>query len=356
MTSEQRKIAFVALGKEIQASLNPNTPQDELNVRQVQLRTIIERIHTNNGWFTEENVKNVLLNISSMLAEEAMNEWISNYDLPDNDEESLLTVGVVMAGNIPAVGFHDFLCILMAGGCVKAKLSSSDAVLIPALAAMLLAIEPEFATRISFTEDRLLEIEAIIATGSNNSSRYFDYYFSRFPNIIRKNRTSVAVITGNEDADELKLLFNDIFQYFGQGCRSVSKLFVPADYDLIPFLNAAKGWEHTAENKKYFNNYEYNKAIYLVNSIPHFDNGFLLMKEDESFHSPVSVLFYERYDKLKDVKDKLELNNEILQCVVSSSLEGVKTVPFGCSQSPKLNDYADGIDTMNFLLLQKVAK
>ncbi len=321
MTLEQRKLAFVELGKEIRASLDQSQSSENLTIRQQQLRTLCERIHLSNGWFTEENVNTALENISEMLTKKAINDWLGSYNLIENEDETLKTIGVVMAGNIPAVGFHDFLCVLISGNVIKAKLSSSDNILIPALAAMLVGIEPKFADRIIFTEDRLTSIDAIIATGSNNSSRYFDFYFSRFPNIIRKNRTSVAILTGKESPSDIQNLYNDVFKYYGLGCRNVSKIFIPFDYDLIAMLNGATGWERVAENKKYFNNYEYNKAIYLVNNVPHFDNGFLLLKEDDSFHSPVSVVLYERYHQIDDVIENLKDRSTEIQCIISFQLK-----------------------------------
>lgn len=349
MTLKQRIHAFVELGKEIRTSLDQSQTSDKLTIRQQQLRTLSERIHLSNGWFTEENVKSALTNISEMIDEKALNGWLDSYNFIEKEKENLKTVGVVMAGNIPAVGFHDLLCVLISGNKIKAKLSSSDNILIPALAAMLVGIQPDFSDRIIFTEERLVSIDAIIATGSNNSSRYFEFYFSRFPNIIRKNRTSVAILTGKESSTDIRNLYDDIFKYYGLGCRNVSKIFIPYDYDLIALLNASVGWERVAENKKYFNNYEYNKAIYLVNSIPHFDNGFLLMKEDNSFHSPVSVVFYEKYHQVDDVFEILKDKQSEIQCIISHSIKNLDSVPFGSSQKPTVKDYADGLDTMQFL-------
>jgi len=254
-----------------------------------------------------------------------------------------------MAGNIPAVGFHDFLCILLSGNCVSAKLSSDDLVLIPALAAMLCAIEPEFTSRINFTQERLPKIDAIIATGSNNSSRYFEYYFSKYPNIIRKNRTSVAVLTGNESRSELSALGQDIFRYFGLGCRNVSFLYVPNDFKPDAFYEAIEGWNVLSLHKKYLNNYEYSKAIYLVNAVPHFDNNFLLLREDDSLHSPLAVIHFKRYVDMDVLKMELKEKQDQIQCIVASPLSGLSNIEFGNSQNPGPADYADQIDTMKFL-------
>ena len=350
MTLEQRKQAFVKLGYEIQSVLDDSISVDILNVRQKQFRELIERIHLSNGWFSADNVRFALQGIADMLRDSSLEGWLNNYPKIQEGNEPLKTVGVVMAGNIPAVGFHDFMSILISGNRIKAKLSSSDILLIPALAAMLCAIEPAFIDRIIFTEERLLEIDAIIATGSNNTSRYFEYYFSKYPHIIRKNRTSVAIITGEETKEELIALFDDVFRYFGQGCRNVTKIYVPQDYDLIRILEIESSWFGIINNKKYVNNYEYNKAIYLVNSIAHYDNGVLLVKEDESLHAPIGVLFAERYSDLNTLMASLEEKKESLQCMIASPKAMIpNTLAFGSSQKPAVDDYADGVDTLAFL-------
>jgi len=349
MTLEQRKQAFVKLGEEIRISLNFEIDAETLHIRQRQLRELSERVHLSNPWFTDKQVNNALSGIAEMLEKNSLEQWLSAYDIPQ-EITSPKIVGVVMAGNIPAVGFHDFLCILISGNRILAKLSSGDTVLIPALAAMLCGIEPRFADLINFTNERLRTIDAIIATGSDNSSRYFEFYFAKYPNIIRKNRTSVAILNGAESETEYKAVFEDIFQYFGQGCRSVSKLFIPEEFDMIRFLDASAGWNEIALHNKYLNNYEYNKAIYLVNGVAHYDTGFLLLKEDDSFHSPIGVIYYEKYDNVDALKLKLEQMQDKLQCTVASPLSGIKSIPFGTSQKPGPADYADGVDTLEFLI------
>lgn len=346
MTSEQRISAFIQLGTEIYQTFH--APESELNIRQQQLLQLSDRMHHSNGWFTFENTKHALLGISFMLKEENIRPWWNQY-ADQFPQEKLHAVGVIMAGNIPAVGFHDFMCVLLSGNKLQAKLSSSDLVLIPALAAMLCAIQPEFADRIIFTEERLPKIDAIIATGSNNSSRYFDYYFSKYPNIIRKNRTSVAVLTGAESHQELQALCEDVFRYFGLGCRNVTCLFVPQDFKPDPFYEAAEDWADLFNHQKYNNNYTYNKSVYLVNSIPHFDNNFLILREDESLHPPVGVINFVRYSDIDTVKTLLETRKAEIQCVVASPLSGVPSIPFGTSQNPGPGDYADGVDTLAFL-------
>ena len=230
-----------------------------------------------------------------------------------------------------------------------AKLSSNDKQLLPFLAQYLISIEPEFKNLIEFTEGRLTNFDAVIATGSDNTARYFEYYFSKYPNIIRKNRNSVAVLTGDETKEEMELLADDIFRYFGLGCRNVSKIFFPEKYDFDKFFNGMFSWKHVINNHKYINNYDYNKAVYLMSNIKLLDNEYLLLKEDTGYSSPISVTFYETYANLEDVKKKLEEEADKIQAIVSNI--GIDNeIPFGTAQNPELWDYADGVDTVDFLL------
>jgi hypothetical protein len=255
-----------------------------------------------------------------------------------------------MAGNIPMVGLHDFITVLISGNKALVKLSSNDNGLLPYLSEYLIHVAPDFKNFIEFTDERLINFDAVIATGSNNTARYFDYYFGKYPNIIRKNRNSVAVLTGKENEDQLKDLAIDVFRYFGLGCRNVSKLYVPRDYNFDAFFNAVYSWKHVISHNKYMNNYDYNKAVYLMSVDKNLlDNEFLLLKESSDFSSPIAVLFYEYYDSLKDLKQNLSSQDENIQTVVSSS--GIeREIPFGSSQSPELWDYADNIDTLEFLI------
>ncbi len=331
---------FTELGKFLR---DPNTYQRK---NETDTETIVRRAKAENGWFTEENIKFALESWGNALTEKNLRKWVSNYEMGKNAPK---TVGIIMAGNIPLVGFHDFLSVLITGNKVLAKLSSTDKVLLPFLAEYLISIEPKFKSYIGFTEERLESFDAIIATGSNNTSRYFDYYFGKYPNIIRKNRNSIAVLTGEETAAELKLLANDIFRYFGLGCRNVSKLYVPEDYDFTAFFEAIFSWKDIVHNNKYINNYDYNKAIYLMDSLPLLGNEFLLLKEDRGFSSPIAVVFYEKYGSLESVENAVKEHSENLQCVVSRA--GVlHEIPFGKTQSPDLWDYADHVDTVDFLL------
>jgi len=253
-----------------------------------------------------------------------------------------------MAGNIPLVGFHDFLTVLVAGHTVLVKQSSNDKHLLPFLAKYLEHIDPYFKDKITFTEDKLADFDAVIATGSNNTARYFEYYFKNKPNIIRKSRNSVAVLTGRESDLELKKLSNDVFNYFGLGCRSVSKLYVPKGYHFDAFFNGMYNQREIINNAKYANNYDYNKAVYLMSEFDLLENGFLMIKEDESYSSPIATVFYEYYEDARLLKNKLEADSDKIQCIVSNGFIA-NEIAFGETQQPQLWDYADGINTLDFL-------
>ena len=308
---------------------------------------VIDLAQQQNGWFTKENILFSLNEWGKSLTDENIRTWLANYDIQEVGTPK--TVGIVMAGNIPLVGFHDFMCVLLSGHKVLAKLSSNDKVLLPFLAKYLIQKEPSLSTRIQFVEGKMEGFDAVIATGSNNTSRYFEYYFGKKPNIIRRNRNSVAIITGNENQEELETLGEDIFRYFGLGCRNVSKIFVPEEYDFEPFFNAIYLQKEIINHHKYANNYDYNKAVYLMSDLKILDNGFMVLKEDTSFSSPISVLFYEQYSSLEDLKKQLQEQEDQIQCVVSHR-PTLNEVGFGDTQKPKLHDYADGVDTLEFLL------
>ena len=316
----------------------------------LSLKELIEDSKNYNGWFDANMVRHMLVAIGESLQEESLKKWLEPYSVELEKNKGEKIVGVVMAGNIPAVGFHDFLTVLISGNKLMGKLSGDDNKILPALAGLLVKIEPGFSDYIHFTEDRLSEFDAIIATGSSNTSRYFDYYFGKYPNIIRKNRNGIAVLTDEEDTSHFEGLADDIFLYYGLGCRNVSKLYVPENYDFQPLLNVLSARNKIAENHKYFNNYEYSKAIYLVNGKLHFDTGNLLLLENDQVASPVSVINYEYYNHIGLLRKKIDLHASDIQCVVSESDKLGTVVPFGKSQQPGLWDYADGVDTMRFLL------
>ncbi|UJH91821.1 acyl-CoA reductase [Antarcticibacterium sp. 1MA-6-2] len=347
MTIQQRKEHFIELGVFLNQFSNAGGavpagfPKNEKVFKALQEQ--IERAIHYNGWFTKENILFSLDQWSQALTEENINNWIAPYNFK---EEQLKTVAIIMAGNIPLVGFHDFLSVLISGNRLIAKQSSNDQKLLPLIAEYLYSLEPEYRNRISFTEGRLQNFDAVIATGSNNTARYFEYYFASKPSIIRKNRNSVAVLTGEESREQLEALGEDIFKYFGLGCRNVSKLYVPIGYDFDAFYKAIAPWERLLDHAKYANNYDYNKAVYLMSEFPFLDNGFLILKEDKNFGSPIATVFYEEYSNDASLKDLLQQNSENLQCVVSGDSV---SIDFGKSQQPGLSDFADNVDTLAFL-------
>ena len=309
------------------------------------LKHQIKLAQENNSWFTKDNILNSLESWSKSLNYNNLNNFTNSVNLNKINRK---TVAIVMAGNIPLVGFHDFLSVLISGHSVLVKQSSSDKHLLPFLAKYLEYTEESLKGKITFTEDKLSNFDAVIATGSNNTARYFEYYFKGKPNIIRKNRNSVAVITGKETIEDFEKLSDDIFQYFGLGCRSVSKLYVPKDYDFELFFNGMYNKKEIINNAKYANNYDYNKAVYLMSEFDLLENGFLMIKEDESYSSPIATIFYEYFDNEIDLKIKLHEDREKIQCVVAKGfLEN--EIAFGQTQHPKLTDYADGVNTLEFL-------
>ncbi|MGR3809647.1 acyl-CoA reductase [Jiulongibacter sp. NS-SX5] len=328
MTLEHRIIQFSKLGSYLLAPEN----QDEI-------KSWARRAKNENGWFTEDNVELSIHAIASQfLQKDALEKLADGVDITEPKK-----IGIVAAGNIPLVGFHDVLCVLLSGHEALLKLSSNDKILMISLLSKLTEIEPSFKEKLHIVE-RIKDADAYIATGSDNSSRYFDYYFGQKPSIIRKNRTSIAILNGNESGEDLRNLGNDIFRYFGLGCRNVSKVFVPKDYKFEPLFESIEYWNTIQLHHKYNNNYDYNKSIYLVNRDHHYDNGFLLLKEDPNLVSPLAVLFYETYTDQNELNDKIaELEGKI-QCIVGSG-----HLNFGESQTPGIMDFADGVNTMDFL-------
>lgn len=333
LTAEKLIIAFHKL------SIFLNQPDDEFN-------RVVDSSLNSNAWFQPEEVKRSLASLQEMLKRDALEKWFEQIKVT----ESPKTIGMILAGNIPMVGFHDILCVLATGNTALIKLSSSDNKLLPVILKQLISFEPALAERIIFAE-RLKDFDAIIATGSNNSSRYFDYYFGKVPNIIRKNRNSIAVLDGKESTEEIALLGHDIFDYFGLGCRNVSKIYLPEGYEIKNLFEPLEVFQPIINHFKYNNNYDYNKSIYLVNGEPHFDNGFVLLKEDKGLSSPLAVLYFEYYKNPEELKATLTEMEDQIQCVVSHTdlkLEN-DVVSFGQSQHPELWDYADNVNTISFL-------
>ncbi len=350
MTLTERKQAFIKLGEFISQFVD-NTPRQKENIPQNDsffegMLHQIKLAEEHNGWFTLDNIQFALKSWSGALTESSLNQWLSNYKFENNNPK---TVAIIMAGNIPLVGFHDFLSVLISGHNVLVKQSSKDKQLLPYLSKYLEHTSPEFIGKITFTNEKLVNFDAIIATGSDNTARYFEYYFKTKPHIIRKNRNSVAILSGNETESQLNALGEDIFRYYGLGCRNVSKLFVPKEYNFDQFYKAVYSWYYLVDKQKYANNYDYNKAVYLMSEFAFLDNGFFILKEDKNYSSPIATCFYEYYNSLDELKHKIENENESIQCVVASGFTK-NEVAFGKTQQPHLWEYADNIDTVDFLL------
>ncbi|MGX7668557.1 acyl-CoA reductase [Flavobacterium pedocola] len=349
MSQKEIIAAFIELGKFLQQfSENGNSKNSGVKNNDLfydDFIALIELSQSHNGWFTPEQVYFSINSWAEALTDENLTQWVSNYDFSNVQPK---TVGLILAGNIPLVGFHDFLSVLISGHNVMVKLSSNDQKLLPFLAKYLISAEPKLESRITFVEGKLENFDAVIATGSNNTARYFEYYFKDKPSIIRKNRNSAAVLNGSETKEDLSNLGEDIFRYFGLGCRNVSKLFVPKGYDFKLFFEAIYQYGDIIHYEKYANNYDYNKAVFLMSLFKLLDNEFLTLKEDTSYASPISSVFYEFYDDLQTVKERLKNDEDRIQCIVSNNLIE-DSIPFGKTQQPKLWDYADNVDTLTFL-------
>ena len=345
MTLKQREQAFVQLGLFINRHFsNQWLPKEErFHNDLIKLTTIS---FSYNGWFTPENVSQALKGLAIMLDEKSIAEFSKTIEDPKESK----TVAVIMAGNIPAVGFHDMLCVLLSGHNLLIKVSSDDPALIPFLTGMLIYFEKDFAPKINFSEGKLINFDAVIATGSDNTAKHFEYYFGKYPNIIRKNRTSIALLNGKETKEDLTKLGKDIFDYYGLGCRNVSKLFVAEGYKFDGLFEAIYEFKYVLDNKKYNNNYEYNRAIYLLDLIPFLDNNFLMIKDSTDLHAPTSVLFYETYTNEEQLVEKIKGLRENLQCIVSNfEIKGIQTIALGKSQEPSIFDFADNVNTLDFL-------
>jgi Acyl-CoA reductase (LuxC) len=311
-----------------------------------QLLAIFQKAEENNKWFTQANCQSALAGIMPWLDLQTLIDWTDRYEISDLPTGK--TIGLVMAGNIPLVGFHDLLCVLVSGHTAKIKLSSQDNVLLPYLLGILTGIDDRWVGRFSL-EDRLNNVDAVIATGSDNSARYFEYYFRHIPKIIRMNRTSVAVIMGEESEDEFKALAKDVFTYFGLGCRNISKLYVPSDFDFPNLIKSFGGYREIINHNKYGNNYDYQRAIRLISGKKFLDGEFFLLEDSTELVSPISVLFFEVYESVALLQEMLKAQENKIQCIVSAKGWFKGSLPFGEAQNPAINDYADNVDTMKFL-------
>lgn len=351
MNLSQRIEAFAKLGdffKQFSTLKMEKSESDEFNpILFDAFKMQINRASEFNGWFTKDNVLKAFESWSEALTIENLEKWTSTYEIVENRAPK--TIAIIMAGNIPLVGFHDFLTVLLSGNNALVKLSSNDKHFLPLIAKFLEYYHPYFKNKITFTEEKLTGFDAVIATGSNNTKRYFEYYFGKYPAIIRNSKNSAAILTGHETKQELEALGEDIFQYFGLGCRSVSKIFVPVNYNFDLLFNALLKFNDIVNVKKYENNYDYNKAIYLMSLFKIQDNGFVMLKEDPSYASPIATVFYEFYDSYENLLTKLDAEKDAIQCIVCNEND-LNFVKFGQTQHPKLWDYADGIDTFRFLL------
>lgn len=337
---------FVTLGRFIQNGCNNYaTPTSETHVK---FKNTVQRTTQHNPWFTQKNTLFALQQWATLLTQENLTHWLAPYTWPKNHTPK--TVGIIMAGNIPLVGFHDFLCVLLSRHTVTAKLASNDSVLLPFLAEYLVQQQPSLAPKINLVhQGKLQHCNAVIATSSNNTNPYFHYYFGKKPNIIRKNRNAVAILTGTESHTQLTALGEDIFTYYGLGCRSVSKIYLPQGYNFNAFFNAIDSHKQHLNHHKYANNYNYNKTVYLMNKIKILDNGFLILKEDKTLSSPMATLFYEYYNSEIALRQQLKAQQQHIQCIVSQGTAATD-IPFGQTQKPQWHHYADGVDTMHFLL------
>lgn len=349
MNWKERKEAIIQWGKMLQlVGSETEWPGYESGLAEDEFKSFQQAIvqeERYNGWFTEESVRKSLLALAGMMSPEKVDQWLSAYASSFEREKSPKRIGVVMAGNLPLVGFHDLLCVFAAGHHFIGKLSSQDQNLLPHAVGLLTATFPELKDWFVFAEDKLSDFDAVVATGSNNTARYFEYYFANYPHIIRKNRQSVAIIDGSETEEELKALGEDVFSYYGLGCRNVSKLFLPEGYDAGKLFEQWQDFEGVVNNHKYRNNYDYHKSIFLLNKDEFLDNGFVMMMKKEPVASPMAALHYANYESQSDLSLELKSARDEIQCVV-----GHNQIPFGQSQKPELWEYADGVDTMDFLL------
>lgn len=349
---QERISAFETLGR-FMGQVSGKLPDEDLvKINEFFLEgmhEVIREAGLYNNWFSPENVHYAFSSWSEALGSDRLQKWVAGYPSDHFEGDPGKTVAVIMAGNVPLVGFHDFISILLTGNRVLAKPSSDDNKLLPFLAQVLVAIDRRFAERIVFADGRIKGFDAVIATGSDNSARYFEHYFGKYPHIIRKNRSSVAVLNGEEDEQSLVKLGEDVFRYFGLGCRNVSKVYLPKGYDLNRLFKAFFGYSGVIDNKKYGNNYDYNRAVLMMEKEDFLENGFMIMKPSEALHAPVSVLYTEEYEDIDELAQDLKKLEDKLQCIVSETGKIDSAISFGTTQQPQLWDYADNIDTIGFL-------
>lgn len=343
LSLNQRIQVLADLGDAIHLELK-NSPYSET------FENLLNKVNQSNPWFTIESIIQSLSSWAALLRSEHLNQFVSAYDTQLFEKKNDKVVLLILAGNIPLVGLHDVICSFLSGSKSMIKVSSKDALLLSYLIERIKTINPEASGYFEISETKAQGFTHVIATGSNNSARYFDHYFSKFPNIIRKNRSSLAIITQETTDSELEYLASDIFQYFGLGCRNVTQLWVPRSFDFDRLKNAFKSYARIINHNKYANNYDYHKAIALMNGDPFIDFEFILLQKNTMLKSPLGVLHYSFYENLTEVKNYIQEQREHIQCVVSSENSSFNEVNFGQTQQPKLWDFADQIDTLQFLL------
>ena len=343
MNLNNRITLFVKLGRFFSDYINNNLESLEKN----KFDKAINESILHNSFFSKKNILKSLLSWSNVLTKKSIHNFLSNYLIKIKKREK--KIAIIMAGNIPLVGFHDFFCVIISGNFAVIKLSSKDSHLFKFILSFLVKENPDFSTKFDVVENKLQIFDAVIATGNNISANQFELYFKKYPKIIRKNRHSIAILNGNETKKEIELLANDIFYYYGLGCRNVSKIFIPNNYNLDILFKSFVLWNEVINKNSYSNNYNYYRAIYLLNKEVFFDNGFVLLKESEKIGSPVGTIYFEYYKSDNQIKEMIKKNNEKIQCIVSNN-NYPKTIKFGETQMPNLNDFADDIDTFNFLL------
>lgn len=337
MNTEKKVLGLISLSDYIKAFLAQENQENS------EFFAVLKKSEIENPWFTIENQKIALKQWANLLNKENIEKWIGEYSISETSKK----IGLILAGNIPMVGFHDVISVILSNDIPLIKLSSKDKLMLP----FLLKKWNEFSENTIDFEfvERLTNFDAVIATGSNNTARYLEYYFKDHKNIIRKNRTSVAVLKGDETEEELQLLADDIFTYFGLGCRNVTRLFIPQDYVLDKIFESFINHKEVINHHKYANNYDYNRAVYLLNQDKFWDNNFVMLKEDDKLFSPLSVINFSRYSDLTEVTDFINENESEIQCIVAKSSLGLSSVNFGEAQNPNLDTYADNVDTMRFL-------
>ena len=343
MNLNNRITLFVKLGRFFSDYINNNLESLERN----KFDKAINESILHNSFFSKKNILKSLLSWSNVLTKKSIDDFLSNYLIKNKKREK--KIAIIMAGNIPLVGFHDFFCVILSGNFAFMKLSSKDSHLFKFILSFLVKENPDFSTKFDVVENKLQIFDAVIATGNNISANQFELYFKKYPKIIRKNRHSIAILNGNETKKEIELLANDIFYYYGLGCRNVSKIFIPNNYNLDILFKSFVLWNEVINKNSYSNNYNYYRAIYLLNKEVFFDNGFVLLKESEKIGSPVGTIYFEYYKSDNQIKEMIKKNNDKIQCIVSNN-NYPKTIKFGETQMPNLNDFADDIDTFNFLL------